>query len=154
MSLNVGDPLPDLTLPASDGTDISLRERGGRALVLYFYPKDNTPGCTQEGQDFASLHEEFQAAGADVMGVSRDSVKTHQGFAAKYGFPFPLLSDKDERLCQALGAIVEKSLYGRRYMGVDRSTYLFDAQGQLRQQWRKVKVKDHAAAVLQAVREL
>lgn len=154
MSLQIGDALPDLSLPASGGATVRLADLKGKKLVLYFYPKDNTPGCTQEGQDFAALHDEFQAAGAQVFGVSRDSPKSHDGFAGKHGFPFALLADQDEALCRAFGVLVEKNLYGRKSMGVERSTFLFDEQGLLRRQWRKVKVKSHAAEVLQAVRAL
>jgi peroxiredoxin len=155
MSFDVGDRLPDLTLPASGGRNVSLtKDFKGRKLVLYFYPKDNTPGCTLEGQDFARLYKAFTSAGADVVGVSRDSVKSHDNFCEKFGFPFLLLSDADELACDAFGTIVEKINYGRKYMGIDRSTFLFDAKGVLRQVWRKVKVKDHAQQVLEAVRAL
>ncbi|WP_020650405.1 peroxiredoxin [Solimonas variicoloris] len=154
MSLQIGDKIPDLTLPASGGRNIALRSLKGKALVVYFYPKDNTPGCTQEGQDFRDLYADFRKAGAEVLGVSRDSVKSHDNFAAKFEFPFALLSDADETLCQAFDVIKEKSLYGRKYLGVERSTFLFDSQGALRQQWRAVKVKNHAAEVLAALRAL
>ncbi len=153
MSISPGDSLPDLTLPASGGRTISLKkEYAGKKLVLYFYPKDNTPGCTLEGQDFARLHPEFKKAKAEVVGVSKDSVRSHDNFCAKYGFPFSLLSDTDEAACQAFGAIVEKALYGRKYMGIDRCTFLFDASGKLVREWRKVKAKGHAEAVLEAVK--
>lgn len=154
MSVSIGDKLPDITLPASGGQTLSLKSFKGKALVLYFYPKDNTPGCTLEGQDFAALHAKFRKAGAEILGVSRDSVKSHDNFCAKYGFPFALLSDPDETLCQALDVIREKSLYGKKYLGVDRSTFLFDAKGVLRQEWRSVKVKGHADEVLAAVQAL
>lgn len=156
MSLQVGDKIPSLSLPASGGRTIALDSFGKRkqALVVYFYPKDNTPGCTQEGQDFRDLYHEFEKAGAEVLGVSRDSVKSHDNFVAKYEFPFALLSDTDEALCQAFGVIKEKSLYGRKYMGVERSTFLFDNQGVLRREWRGVKVKNHAAEVLASLQSL
>jgi peroxiredoxin len=155
MTLDVGDKLPDLTLPANGDRKISLRKDfKGRKLVVYFYPKDNTSGCTLEGQDFARLYPKFKAADADVVGISRDSVKSHDNFCAKYGFPFTLLSDTEEAACQAFGTIVEKSMYGRKYMGIDRSTYLFDGQGALRQIWRGVKVKGHAEQVLEAAAKL
>jgi peroxiredoxin Q/BCP len=154
MAVKTGDRIPDLSLAASGGQTIKLRALKGEALVLYFYPKDNTPGCTQEGQDFRDLYKDFRKVGAQVLGVSRDSVRTHDNFIAKQGFPFALLSDGDETLCKALDVIREKSLYGRKYMGVDRSTFLFDAKGVLRQEWRSVKVKDHAAEVLAAVKAL
>ena len=155
MSLEIGDKLPDLTLPASGGRSISLRkDYKGRKLVVYFYPKDNTPGCTLEGQDFTRLYKDFTRAGADIVGVSRDSVKAHDNFCEKFGFPYALLSDAEEAACEAFGTIVEKVNYGRRYMGIDRSTFLFDDKGVLRQVWRKVKVKEHADRVLEAVRAL
>ncbi|MFA5940264.1 MAG: peroxiredoxin [Sinimarinibacterium sp.] len=154
MTLQVGDAVPDLTLPATGGQDISLRAFKGKALVVYFYPKDNTPGCTQEGQDFRDLHTEFQKAGAVILGVSRDSVRSHENFAAKFEFPFPLLSDSAEKACAAFDVIREKSLYGKKYIGVDRSTFLFDAKGRLREVWRGVKVKNHAQLVLDAIRAL
>lgn len=154
MPVKTGGAIPNLTLPASGGNDISLRKLRGKALVLYFYPKDNTPGCTQEGIDFRDLYAKFKRAGAEVIGVSRDSVKSHDNFVAKYKFPFPLISDPEEKLCKAFDVIVEKSLYGRKYMGVDRSTWLFDKNGKLKQSWRAVKVKGHAAEVLEAVKAL
>lgn len=148
------DLIPDLKLPASGGQTLALRSFKGKALVIYFYPKDSTPGCTQEGQDFRDLYADFVKAGAEVLGASRDSVKSHDNFIAKHGFPFALLSDADETLCQAFDVIKEKSLYGRKYMGVERSTFLFDAKGKLVREWRGVKVKNHAAEVLEAVRAL
>ncbi len=151
MAFEVGDKLPDLTLPASGGKDIRLKAYKGQPLVVYFYPKDSTPGCTLEGQDFTALYPKFRQAGAEILGISRDSVKSHDNFCAKYGFPFALLSDKEELACQAFDVIREKMLYGRKYLGVDRSTFLFDAKGILRQEWRSVKVKGHAEAVLAAV---
>ena len=154
MSFKPGDKIPDLTLPASGGVDIGLRSFKNKALVVYFYPKDNTPGCTLEGQDFAALHAAFKKAGAEILGVSKDSVKSHDNFCAKFGFPFALLSDKEGVACAAFDVIREKSLYGRKYMGIDRSTFLFDAKGVLRREWRTVKVKDHAAEVLEAVKAL
>lgn len=154
MTLEAGDKIPDITLPATGGQDVSLRGFKGRKLVVYFYPKDNTPGCTQEGEDFRDLYKQFQKAGTDVIGISRDSLRSHENFAAKYKFPFALLSDSDQKACDAFGVIVEKSLYGRKYMGVDRSTWLFDAKGVLRQSWRSVKVKGHAQAVLDAAQAL
>ena len=122
--------------------------------MLYFYPKDNTPGCTQEGQDFRDLHAEFQAAGAQILGVSRESIRSHENFKAKFEFPFELLSDPDETLCKAYDVMKEKNMYGRKYMGVERSTFVIDPQGMLRHEWRKVKVKGHAQAVLDAVKSI
>lgn len=154
MSIAIGDKLPDIRLPASGAREVGLRDYKGKALVVYFYPKDNTSGCTLEGQEFTALYKAFAKAGADVVGVSKDSVKSHDNFCAKFGFPFTLLSDAEGRLCEAFGAIVEKSLYGRKYMGIDRCTFLFDAKGVLRQQWRKVSARGHAAQVLEAVKSL
>ena len=152
--MKTGSKIPKLKLPATGGQDIDLAGFKGKALVVYFYPKDNTPGCTQEGIDFRDLHKDFVKAGAVVLGISRDSVRSHENFAAKYKFPFPLLSDADEAACKAFDTIKEKSLYGRKYMGVDRSTFLFDAAGVLRREWRGVKVKEHAAEVLEAIKAL
>ena len=154
MALKIGDKIPDLTLPGTGGNDIALNGFKNKKLVLFFYPKDNTPGCTQEGIDYRDLHKDFQKAGVEVLAISRDSVRSHENFAAKYKFTFPLLSDSDESACKAFGVIVEKSLYGRKYMGVDRSTFLFDAKGKLKQEWRSVKVKGHAAEVLESVKAL
>lgn len=155
MSIKPGDKLPDLALPASGGREVNLKtDYKGKKLVVYFYPKDNTPGCTLEGQEFTALYKEFGKAGADIVGVSKDSVKAHDNFCARYGFPYTLLSDKEGELCQAFGAWIEKSMYGRKYMGIDRSTFLFDAKGVLKQEWRKVSAKGHAAAVLEAVKAL
>ncbi|SFF42982.1 peroxiredoxin Q/BCP [Fontimonas thermophila] len=151
--MQLGDEIPDLTLPATGGRDISLRDFKGRILVVYFYPKDNTSGCTQEGQDFRDLYPQFRKAGAEILGISRDSLRSHENFAAKHGFPFPLLSDTDEAACKAFDVLREKSLYGRKYLGVERSTFLFDAQGLLRRQWRNVKVKGHVQDVLAAIGE-
>ena len=147
-------PVDDFEAPATGDQTIRLSDLKGQNVLIYFYPKDNTPGCTQEGQDFRDLYSQFEAAGAEVLGISRDSVRSHENFKAKYEFPFPLLSDKDEQACEAFGAIVEKKLYGKVYMGIDRSTYLFDAKGKLRQKWNKVRVKGHAQAVLEALQAL
>lgn len=151
MAFTVGDKIPDLTLAATGGREISLKSFKGRPLVVYFYPKDNTPGCTQEGQDFRDLYPEFQAAGAEIVGISRDSVRSHENFAAKFGFLFPLLADVEQKACEAFDVIREKSLYGRKYLGIDRSTFLFDGKGVLKREWRSVKVKGHAAEVLAAL---
>lgn len=154
MSIANGDPAPDIRLPATGDQELSFTDFKGKKLVVYFYPKDNTPGCTQEGQDFRDLYADFQSAGCEILGISRDSVRTHENFKAKHEFPFELLSDKDETACQAFGVIVEKKLYGRQYMGVDRSTWLFDEKGVLREHWRKVRVKGHAQTVLDAAKSL
>ena len=154
MTLSIGDKIPDLTLPANGGREVSFRDYKGKKLIVYFYPKDNTPGCTQEGQDFRDLYKQFQKAGADIVGISKDSVKSHDNFVAKFEFPFTLLADTEGKACEAFDAIVEKSMYGKKYMGIDRCTWLFDDKSKLRQVWRGVKVKGHAAAVLDAVKAL
>jgi len=150
--VSVGKRVKKFTLPATDNQDLSLSDFAGRSLVLYFYPKDNTPGCTLEGQDFRDLYQQFTAAGADVLGVSRDSVRTHGNFRNKHEFPFQLLSDSEELLCRQFDVIKEKKLYGRTYMGIERSTFLIDADGVLQQEWRKVSVPGHAQAVLDALK--
>jgi peroxiredoxin len=152
MSIKIGDSLPKLSAPANGGRTVGFADYKGKKLVVYFYPKDNTPGCTLEGQDFTALYGEFTKAGADVVGVSKDSVKSHDNFCAKFGFPFTLLSDGDEAICQAFGAIVEKSMYGRKYLGIDRC--IFNGKGKLVKEWRKVSAKGHAAGVLEAVKSL
>lgn len=154
MSPSIGSELPDLSLPASGGRNIALRSLIGRKLVIYFYPKDSTPGCTLEGQAFRDLYPQFQHAHCEVVGVSRDSVKSHDNFAGKQGFPFALLADTEGVLCAAFATWVEKSMYGKTYMGIERASFLFDAQGRLHQQWRQVKVKGHAEAVLAAAQAL
>lgn len=152
--LSPGQAIPDLTLPATGGNSIRLRDLKGRHVVLYFYPKDSTPGCTTEGQDFRDLHARFRQAGAEVFGISRDSLRSHENFKAKHGFPFELLADTDETACRAFDVIREKNMYGRISLGIERSTFLFDREGILRQEWRKVKVAGHAAQVLDAVQAL
>ena len=155
MSLSLGDTIPDLTMPASGGHTVKLaKDYKGKKLVVYFYPKDNTPGCTVEGNEFTALHAEFVKAGAEIVGVSKDSVKSHDNFCAKFGFPFLLLSDGDETMCNAFGAIVEKSMYGKKYLGIDRCTFLFNEKDKLVQAWRGVKAKGHAEEVLATVKEL
>jgi peroxiredoxin Q/BCP len=152
--VNVGKRIKQFNLPATGDQNLSLSDFHGRNLVIYFYPKDNTPGCTREGQDFRDLYPQFVDANADILGVSRDSVRTHENFRAKHEFPFQLLSDSDEALCKQFDVIHEKKLYGRTYMGVERSTFLIDADGILRQEWRKVRVPDHAQQVLDALKGL
>lgn len=154
MSIQTNQPAPAFDLPATGEQRITLASLKGQAVVLYFYPRDNTPGCTQEGQDFAQLHDQFVAAGATVLGVSRDSVRKHENFKSKFNFPFELLADEDETTCKDYDVMREKKLYGKPYVGIDRSTFLIDAQGVLRQQWRGVKVKGHAAEVLTALQAL
>jgi len=152
--LNEGDEAPEVTLPLPDGHMTSVAEQRGNILVLYFYPKDDTPGCTTEAQSFTALAEAFAAAGASVIGVSKDSAARHQKFIGKYGLKVQLASDADGSICEAYGTWIEKSLYGRAYMGIDRATFLIDRQGQIARIWRKVKVKGHAEAVLAAAQQL
>ena len=152
--VSVGNRVENFNLPATGDQNLSLSDFSGRNLIIYFYPKDNTPGCTREGQDFRDLYPQFTAANADILGVSRDSVKIHGNFRTKHEFPFHLLSDSEEALCKQFDVIHEKKLYGRTYMGIERSTFLIDAEGVLRQEWRKVRVPDHAEAVLEALKAL
>ena len=154
MSVSVDQPVPDFSAAATGGRTVRLSELRGRRVVLYFYPKDNTPGCTVEGQQFRDLHQRFAALNAVVLGASRDSLRSHENFCAKYDFPFPLLADADETLCRLFDVLKLKKLYGRESLGVERSTFLIDANGMLRREWRKVKVDGHAAEVLAAVEAL
>jgi peroxiredoxin Q/BCP len=144
----------DFKAEATGDKTIRLKDLRGKNVVIYFYPKDSTPGCTTEGRDFSALHAKFKRAGTVILGVSRDSIASHEKFKEKQGFPFDLLSDPDEALCRKFDVIHEKSLYGRKFMGVVRSTFLIDAQGKLRREWRKVKVAGHAEDVLEAVKAL
>jgi len=139
---------------ATGGEKWRLKDAAGKKLVIYFYPKDMTSGCTRESQDFRDLYSAFRKAGVDVVGVSRDSVKSHDKFTEKEKLPFPLLSDEDEKLCKLFDVIHEKSLYGRKYLGIERSTFLLDGTGILRREWRKVKVPGHAEEVLEAAKSL
>ena len=150
--LDTGDKVPDLPLHLSGGGESTISGHAGRWLVLYFYPKDSTPGCTTEGLDFNALLPKFRRLGAEVIGVSRDSLKSHQNFCAKQGFRFELASDSDETLCDAFGVIREKNMYGRKVLGIERSTFLVDPDGVIRQSWRPVKVAGHAQAVLDALK--
>lgn len=154
MAIEEGDKIPAIELEGADGGKIALGDFAGRPFVLYFYPKDDTAGCTREAQDFSALLPQFEAAGARVLGVSKDTPAKHQKFAAKYALTVPLASDPDGVALEAFGAWVEKQLYGRRYMGIDRSTFLFDAEGRLVRAWRKVRVPGHAEQVLAAVKAL
>jgi len=146
-----GDPMPDVVLTGADGQPVRLSDFRGKPLVVFFYPKDDTPGCTTENKDFSALAPEFAEAGVALLGVSKDPPAKHAKFAAKHGLVAPLASDADaDGLCDALGIWVEKALYGRKYMGMERTTYLVDADGRIARVWRKVKVKGHAAEVLEA----
>ena len=149
-----GSPVPAFTLASTAGEPFHLRDARGEALVLYFYPKDATPGCTTESEAFRDLHGKFRRLGVQVLGISRDSIASHEKFRAKYKLPFHLLSDEDEKVCKLFDVIREKNMYGRKMMGVERSTFLIDAKGVLRQQWRKVKVAGHAEEVLEAARSI
>lgn len=154
MSVAVDHPVPtDIRLPATGEQTLGLGDFSGRWVVLYFYPKDATPGCTNESRDFAALHSDFVAANAVILGVSRDSVASHERFRSKEELPFDLLADTDEQLCQAFDVMKMKNMYGKQVRGIERSTFLIDAQGVLRQEWRKVKVPGHADAVLAALRQ-
>ena len=147
-----GDKIPDLPLALGSGTTAKLSDYRGKWLVLYFYPKDSTPGCTTEGLDFNAQLTAFRRAKCEVLGVSRDSVKSHDNFCAKQGFTFPLVSDADEALCKAFDVIHEKNMYGRKVLGVVRSTFLISPDGRIAQAWRGVKVPGHAQAVLDALK--
>lgn len=154
MTIKVDSALPDFTAQATSDKAVTLSELAGKKVVIYFYPKDHTPGCTTEGQDFRDMHEQFLAADTLVFGVSRDSLRTHENFRAKQGFPFELISDADESLCRLFDVIRQKQLYGKQYEGIERSTFLIDREGVLRREWRKVKVPGHVAEVLEAARQL
>ena len=153
-ALSIGKKVANFTLPATGDKNLSLADFKGKNLVIYFYPKDSTPGCTQEGRDFTALNAKFKRQKTVILGVSRDSLASHEKFKAKQGFPFDLLSDPDEKLCKQFDVIQEKTLYGRKFMGVERSTFLIDSAGKLRHEWRKVKVKGHAQEVLDIVKAL
>jgi peroxiredoxin Q/BCP len=153
-TVKIGGKVKDFSLPASGDQTWSLQDAAGSKLVIYFYPKDMTAGCTKESQDFRDLYKAFRKAGVDIVGVSRDSVKSHDKFIDKEKLPFPLLCDADEKLCKLFDVIQEKSLYGRKYLGIERSTFLLDGTGILRREWRKVKVPGHAEEVLEAAKSL
>ena len=150
--INEGDKVPAMSLTASDGSKVDLAA-AGQPLVLYFYPKDDTSGCTREAQDFTALSADYRKAGVKVIGVSRDPMKSHEKFIGKYGLSVPLVSDEDGRISEAFGTWVEKSMYGRKYMGMERATFLIGADGRVLKAWRKVKVPRHAEDVLSAAQE-
>jgi len=151
--IEVGKKAPAFSLEGTGGVWTTKDALGG-AVVLYFYPRDNTPGCTEEGESFGAAYAKFKKAGASIVGISADTLTSHQKFKAKMAFPFELLSDPEQTVCKLYDVIQEKSMYGKKYMGIERSTFLIDSKGVLRQEWRKVKVKDHAQAVLAAVQSL
>jgi thioredoxin-dependent peroxiredoxin len=147
-------PAPDFELAGTGGKTFRLSEAQGHPVVLYFYPKDNTPGCTTEGQQFRDLHAEFRRLDCTVFGISRDSIRSHEGFKSSMGFPFELLSDAEEIACQLFGVIKMKNMYGKKVRGIERSTFAVDAKGLVRREWRGVKVPGHAKEVLEFVKTL
>lgn len=147
-------PVKDFALPATGNTIFKLSEHAGKTLVVYFYPKDSTPGCTSQGQQFRDAYGDFQSAGAEIFGISRDGMKSHENFKAKFGFPFDLLSDTDETVCNQFGVMKMKNMYGKQVRGIERSTFVIDKTGILVREWRGVKVDGHALEVLQFVQSL
>lgn len=152
--ISIGSPIPDFEADATDSINFKLSTYLGKKIIIYFYPRDNTPGCTQEGKDFRDNIEQFNDLNTVVFGVSRDSVKVHQGFKQKQNFPFELLSDKEEKLCQLFDVIKMKNMYGKQVRGIERSTFLINEEGVLIYEWRKVKVKIHIDEVLQKLKEI
>ena len=150
----IGRVVPDFKLDATGDQEINLKSFRGQKVVVYFYPKDSTPGCTTEGQDFRDNHQKFRRNNTVVLGVSKDTIASHEKFKTKQQFPFDLLADEEEKACQIFDVIKEKNMYGKKFMGIERSTFLIDEKGKLRQEWRKVKVKGHVDEVLQAARDL
>ena len=153
MSLKANNKAPNFRLPNQNDELVEF-SKIKKKVILFFYPKDNTPGCTQEGEDFRDLHKEFKKLKTEIYGVSRDSLKSHEGFKEKYKYPFELISDPDEKLCNLFDVIKEKNMYGKKYMGIERSTFLINKEGKLCAEWRKVKVKGHAQEVLEEVKKL
>lgn len=154
MAVEVDKKVPPFSLPATNEQNIALSDLKGKNVVLYFYPKDSTPGCTREGQDFRDNYNKFKRQNTVILGVSRDSIKSHENFKAKQGFQFELLSDKDEELCKLFDVIKMKNMYGKKVRGIERSTFLIDNNGKLKREWRKVKIDGHAEEVLAAVKNL
>jgi len=152
VKVKLGEKVPDFKATATNEVEFSLSANIGKNIVIYFYPKDSTPGCTKEGEDFRDQFEAFSSNNAIIVGVSRDSVKSHDKFICKYNFPFDLIADEDETVCQIFDVIKEKNMYGRKYMGIERSTFLIDTNGILINEWRKVKVKGHVEEVLGALK--
>ncbi len=153
-ALQEGAPASDFTLPVNGGSDVTLSAKKGKPVIVYFYPKDNTPGCTIEAKDFSELADEFAHLGVEIIGISPDSVKKHDNFVAKHDLKVALAADTDLKVCEAYGVWVEKKMYGKTYMGVERSTFLIDAEGAIARAWPKVKVKGHAREVLEATKAL
>ena len=152
--LKLGNKIPDFTATATNDKEFRLSKNIGKNIIIFFYPKDNTPGCTKEGEDFRDQFEAFDSNNAIIVGVSRDSVKSHGKFICKYNFPFDLIADEDEAVCQLFDVIKEKNMYGRKYMGIERSTFLIDSNGTLIKEWRKVKIKGHVEEVLDALNNI
>lgn len=152
--LELDMPVPDIELPATDNQHFRLSELKGKHVVLYFYPKDSTPGCTTEGQNFRDYYDEFKKLKAEIYGVSKDNLKSHESFKAEHCFPFELISDRDGKLCELFDVIKEKSLYGKKYLGIERSTFIIDKKGILRREFRGVKVDGHVQQVLAALKSL
>ncbi len=152
--IEVGQPVGNFSGQATSDIKFNLSDYTGTPILLYFYPKNNTPGCTQEGKDFRDNYAAFEEKGIKIFGLSRDGIKAHENFKAKYEFPFELISDKDETICNHFDVIKEKKLYGKVHMGIERSTFLIDAKGKLVNEWRKVKVKEHISQVLEAIKKL
>jgi thioredoxin-dependent peroxiredoxin len=151
--VSVGNKIPEFEAKATGGKSVNLSDYRGKFVVLYFYPKDSTPGCTQEGQDFRDNYSKFKALNAEIVGVSRDSLKSHENFKCKQAFPFELISDTDETVCNTFDVIKMKNMYGKQVQGIERSTFLIDPQGLLVREWRKVSVKGHCEQVLSALQE-
>jgi peroxiredoxin Q/BCP len=154
MSVKINTKVKKFKVSATSELEINSIDLIGKNVVLYFYPKDNTPGCTQEGEDFRDLYKEFKKLKTEIYGISRDSLKSHEGFKTKYKYPFELISDPDEKLCNLFDVIKEKNMYGKKYMGIERSTFLINKEGKLSAEWRKVKVNGHAIEVLEEVKKI
>ena len=154
MSVKINTKVKKFKVSATNELEINSDELLGKNFIIYFYPKDNTPGCTQEGEDFRDLYKEFKKLKTEIYGVSRDSLKSHEGFKEKYKYPFELISDPEEKLCNLFNVIKEKNMYGKKYMGIERSTFLINKEGKLSAEWRKVKVTGHAAEVLEEVKKI
>ena len=154
MSIKINTKIKKFKVSATNELEIDSTDLIGKSYVIYFYPKDNTPGCTQEGEDFRDLYKEFKKLKTEIYGVSRDSLKSHEGFKEKYKYPFELISDTEEKLCNLFDVIKEKNMYGKKYMGIERSTFLINKEGKLSAEWRKVKVNGHAAEVLEEVKKI
>ena len=154
MSVKINTKVKKFKISATSELEINSIDLIGKNVVLYFYPKDNTPGCTQEGEDFRDLYKEFKKLKTEIYGISRDSLKSHEGFKTKYEYPFELISDPDEKLCNLFDVIKEKNMYGKKYMGIERSTFLINKDGRLSAEWRKVKVNGHAIEVLEEVKKI